>query len=429
MNIARIYQQLTKFFAISFVSILAPISLAAQPSRIYTQRTDIQTIEFTRADHPRSNPVVTLGSGEALALSFDVIDGNLSTLYFSFQHCNFDWNPSDLLPVEYFNGFNKEYGYEQSVFSINTTVDYLHYQLIIPTNNIIHSGNYIISLYDENGTPLLTRPFWVVEPLVNITTELKRYVQQPYSTHTLDVNVAYGNMKIDVPQRQVHLAVWKDDDIEDAIISSQPSYLRSGELTFMNQFSFAPGNEYLWADTRSIRATRAGVARIDFIDPFYHITFETDRKPLGYSYHKDFNGKYHIENADLAGADPASQADYVVAHFSYDARNNMVDSYPPENFPVYLYGQLTNYSLDDRYRMVYDEESGLYLLDIRLKQGYYNYDYVTIRDGHIMPISSFIDTETNYNIAVYYRDFAGLSDRLIGFSTHNSLNSPNNFVR
>ena len=433
MNIALITQHITKNFFISFASILLPnisiFTASAQPSRVYYQRSDIQTIEFYRANFQRSVPVVNLGSGESLVLAFDVMEADRKTLYFSFTHCNFDWQPSDLLPVEYFSGFNKEYGYEQSDFSTNTNADYIHYQITIPTSAIIHSGNYLINIYDEEGTLMITRPMWVVEPLFGIAARLNRSTANHTATHALDLSITNSKIKVDVPSRQVRVAVWKDDDIDDAILTSEPTYVRNDELTYINKFSFPAGNEYLWADTRSLRATRAGVHHINFIDPMYHVTLYTDRKPLGYSYHEEFNGKFYINNVDLPNADAATQSEYVMVHFSLATPDDLPSDVNPADYPIYVYGQQTNYAIEPRYRMTYNSENDTYELDLRLKQGYYNYDYVTTRKGHIEPLASFADTESDYHIAVYFRDFAGTADRLVGVYTHNSLHSHNSFIR
>ena len=44
---------------------------------------------------------------------------------------------------------------------------------------------------------------------------------------------------------------------------------------------------------------------------------------------------------------------------------------------VYIYGQLSNWKLDDSFLMKYDSISKVYFNRLLLKQGYYNYIYVT----------------------------------------------------
>jgi hypothetical protein len=104
------------------------------------------------------------------------------------------------------------------------------------------------------------------------------------------------------------------------------------------------------------------------------------------------------------------------------------DRTPFANRDIFLFGQLTNYNLDDSARMVFNEEKGVYERSLFLKQGYYDYTYVTIDHGDKARKASFQHTEGNYwesentyTILVYYRPLAGRSDELIAITQVNSL--------
>jgi hypothetical protein len=61
-----------------------------------------------------------------------------------------------------------------------------------------------------------------------------------------------------------------------------------------------------------------------------------------------------------------------------------------------------------------------------LKQGYYNYLYVTKPvNGTVVDFSNtegnYWGTENNYTILVYYRPFGARADECIGYSTLNSV--------
>ena len=70
--------------------------------------------------------------------------------------------------MEGFNG-NPIEDYENS---LNTTVLYTHYRLIIPNERcrVKMSGNYRLHVYDEDddNTEVLCAEFQVVEPVVNV---------------------------------------------------------------------------------------------------------------------------------------------------------------------------------------------------------------------------------------------------------------------
>jgi hypothetical protein len=106
---------------------------------------------------------------------------------------------------------------------------------------------------------------------------------------------------------------------------------------------------------------------------------------------------------------------------------------PPNNTPfadkdVFVFGGLNNYDLRDQSKMVYNADKGVYETSLFLKQGYYDYMYVTIdkKDGKRKAVfdvteGNLWETENEYMIIVYYRELAGRADRLIGVARVNSL--------
>ena len=121
---------------------------------------------------------------------------------------------------------------------------------------------------------------------------------------------------------------------------------------------------------------------------------------------------------------PIAKADYATVHFSF---------VPPANSPypdkdIYLIGQLNDYNLFPEARMNYNADKGVYETDLFLKQGYYDYMYVTKnKSGPKKPASfeptegNLWETENQYLILVYYRELAGRADQLIGLTRLNSL--------
>ena len=91
---------------------------------------------------------------------------------------------------------------------------------------------------------------------------------------------------------------------------------------------------------------------------------------------------------------------------------------------VHVYGNFNNFAIEDMTRMYYNNESGHYECILKLKQGFYNYKFVTvdingtIDEGAIS--GNFWQTENNYKVLVYYRDLGARFDRLIGFGETNS---------
>ena len=127
-----------KFFfncpSMAVLIIVNAAAVSAQTPDCYATRADVATVRLTAAGRLHDRPVVDLGSGQELDLSFDMIDADVRTLYYSFALCNADWSPSDLLEIEYVAGINRFYGAESAALSFNTTTDYVHYDLTVGTD-------------------------------------------------------------------------------------------------------------------------------------------------------------------------------------------------------------------------------------------------------------------------------------------------------
>lgn len=399
----------------------------SQENKVFYEAPDITTVIFNSEREVRSLPIISLGSGEKLELQFDEIEGNTRTLMYSFTHYSATWQPSDIIEMEYVRGLNKIYDVEKSQLSFNTTTDYVHYDMVIDTEPIRISGNYVVRVYDANDEQLLiSRPFLVTEDLVGINSRIERKGSVGQATHNVSFSVVHPSLKINTPAVEVKIAVWQNMRMPEAIYTSSPTFLRNNEMVFDddNLFSFEASNECRWIDNRSLKYARYSTASIDYYEPYYHFTLYSDDTPKGYYYQEDFNGFRHIEANDIYD-DPKFAADYNMVHFTLPRQQNDVD--------VYVYGDLTNWTLDDRNIMDYDDLNHCYTLTLRVKQGLHNYQYMSVSKGTKKPQlsiieNSFPETENNYYIAVYYRSYSDTYDRLVGIKRHNSLKTLNSFI-
>src|SRR6476646_2881183 len=110
-------------FLASCFLILASFSFAqkkekkSRPQRIETPSSDliyddinyipeVKTVTFYNLKKEKSFPILNLGSGEQLLLSFDDLRGGSRNLYYSVVHCNTDWTPSSITPIDYLESFS-----------------------------------------------------------------------------------------------------------------------------------------------------------------------------------------------------------------------------------------------------------------------------------------------------------------------------------
>ena len=417
----------TAVFALIFVNTTI---VTAQSDECFVQSDNIATVQFYPECYSLARPIVQMGSSDALRLKFDIIEGDVYTLYYSFSYYNADWTPSVLLDMDYVSGINKFYGNDAYSFSFNTTTDYVHYDISIPTDVLLKSGNYVLNIYsdDAGDKPILRRPFCVYENVVGIdcrTIANTARGRLPYQK--IQFLVKYADLPISDPHREIEVRVEQNGRYDNCLTNLKPSFVRQGELVYddLTTNIFDGANEYRWLDTRSLRLTPQGVQQIDYIDPYYHFTLYANACPQAYSYYSDINGQYVVKAYNINDEDVDKQTDYVFVHFAFNPEKSMLGK------DIYVTGALTDWRCTEHNRMIFDASDNMYHLTLRLKQGYYNYQYLFKNSGSQQLSSadnSFEQTENDYYIYVYYRDYASLYDRLVGFRKVNTLEQNKQFI-
>ena len=159
------------------------------------------------------------------------------------------------------------------------------------------------------------------------------------------------------------------------------------------------------------------VEAVEYHDPYYHATLTTDypRSAGSYIYDQTQSGRFFIREYNSSDSD--TEADYVVTHFSLDA-----PELPGKH--IFLDGDLTGRRFDPQSLMTYNRATGRYEKTLLLKQGAYNYQYLTIDAGggsHSGSTSTiegdFYQTRNEYLVKVYTRRRGERYDRLIGVTS------------
>jgi hypothetical protein len=130
------------------------------------------------------------------------------------------------------------------------------------------------------------------------------------------------------------------------------------------------------------------------------------------------NGRYLIKNDRATDSD--IESDYVLVRFSIAVPQPLLSG------EIYVFGGLSDWQCLPVNKMKWNYESKLYESSILLKQGFYDYQYVYIENGskqinNTLLEGSFVETENDYQIFVYYHGFASRYDKLIGYRTINSV--------
>ena len=98
---------------------------------------------------------------------------------------------------------------------------------------------------------------------------------------------------------------------------------------------------------------------------------------------------------------------------------------PYPDADVYLFGKMTNWKIQESFKLAYSEKLQLYAVDVLLKQGYYNYVYAVVPRGSTKVDfeeveGNWFGTENEYTILIYFRSFGGRYDQLVGASSFSS---------
>ena len=390
-------------------------------------RDNIRSVQFFRKGWEFSNPVIDLGTDQQLTLKFDELSEGTTSFSYIITHCDAEWFPSRLVQAEYMEGFI-ENPINDYAPSINTTTRYTNYQLMLPNEQVrfLISGNYVITVFEDGkrDTPILTRRFYVLEPIAEISGEVKKSTYEGYRgrDQEVDFTINYSHIAISDPRNEIKVILKQNNREDNCLRNLKPTFVRDAELIYdlSRENTFPGGNEFRNFDTKDLRINGFGVSAIVFRDPNYKVTLRTDqpRPNTGYLTENDMNGRYLIKNN--RANDPDLESDYIDVLFSLEMPE------PLSSGQVYVFGALTDWQCLPSNRMMWNYDLKRYEASLQLKQGFYDYQYVYIQTGdskidNTLLEGSHVETENEYNLFVYYHGFASRYDKLIGFRTINSV--------
>ena len=392
-------------------------------------KANIKTVQIHNTEWEFAPPLIKLGGGDQIELSFDDLDGDQKQYSISFVHCNADWTPSNLMEMEYMDGF-LDLNIINFSFSMNTLQKYTHYSIMFPTQNVrfTKSGNYIVYVHSMSNKEdiVLSRRCMGFEEKVNIGTSLRQSFgsENQFAKQQIEFSVKYPGLQVINPSKDFKIVVTQNNRWDNALTEMEPTFYGPGEITFsMNEAAmFNGGNEFRFFDARSLRVFSERIKDL-YKDPenknHIVLTNEENRRVKQYVFQNDINGGFLIKNRDIAGNQDI-EADYAYVHFFLP--------YPePEtqgNF--YVMGKLTDWRMTNTSKMTYNYKRFGYECKLYLKQGYYNYILVLSKDGkkagdETVLEGSHWDTENDYTIFVYYRQVGEYYDKLVGVRKLNSL--------
>lgn len=386
---------------------------------VYDNR--VKTIQFYRyKPEEELMPFLVLNVKEHLQLTFDMLEGSPSELYYSFFHFDQNWLPTDLRPEEYYKDF-QEQRITEYASSRKTIIPYIHYTLRVPSDGFLVSGNYLICVSDRFKNVLFTRRFFISENKVLVSLKVKDPVNaEIYRTHqALELAINTNKLAIQNNEQELQVQIFQNGDPNTRLVRNKPNSVL-GDLFYFNKpddILFSGKKEFRHKDIRTIQSTTQDILFWDEIDQVYHCWLKTDevRAQKLYLSDDDINGRFLILNRDQDQAEVTS--DYFKAHFTL---NRTV----PFDEPVYVYGGLSDWQLKPEFKMEYDPSRKAYFAYIWLKMGYYNFMYA-LEDDKGKPDTGplegdWYETENDYYVLVYYKVLGSRYDRLLFIGEFNS---------
>lgn len=387
-------------------------------SAISSKHSNIHTVYLAPKEEKyiiKQNPVISIEKQDNWFIHFDDLDPNYKNYFLRIVHCNKDFIPSPLNEIEYLSEFNDlpVRNYEQSN---GTKVPYKHFEVPLPKASL--SGNYVAILYsnrNKQDTVFAVR-YSLVNNQANIFSKISFANQNAYrkSHQSFQLTFNYTNQLIindesnlKVKVRKVNSNSFENLKLDQPIHNVQD---RTVSYQFFGQDGIVPGgNEYRMIDLRSSQQRLSYVGDLNQQGNITQITTFPENAQGNYPYvqRNDINGGYLITNYE--NPQNILYADYVNCIFKLKAS-------PRSNAPIYLSGGFTNFIKNDLLKLDYDPSTGYYEKKLLLKQGIYNYKFVSEeQETNDYLEGNHAQTENEYEVLIYFQQPGTRYDSLIGY--------------
>lgn len=402
------------------------LSVTAQVETEIAPPYNIKTASFVQNNQ---NVVPIFRLGESFEFQFDDLYGNEADYYYEITHCDYNWVPTDIPKSEYLSGFDSQ-KIQLYVNSFNTLQIFTHYQLSIPNNytSIKLSGNYVLTILNSDKEVVMKRYFVLYENMVSVPLKIRRprTVKYIYSKHNLDFEINGDQIPFQNPTQNLKVILLQNGNFNTAIRNIVPQYNLGNVFIYKYDMEtqFWAGNEFLNFDTKDIKNANNYVSFVNSENEIYntHLYVNNAKSSFPYSNYADLNGNFSERKFDAENN--KIESDYSWVYFSLSA------PLANPNSSVYVVGMFNNYAMTPENKMDFNTKNGLYEKAILIKQGFTNYQYVTVNNKGFIDSENAIDgnfyqTENDYTVLVYYKSNTDRYVKVIGKGSANSQNITN----
>ncbi|HEX7412667.1 MAG TPA: type IX secretion system plug protein domain-containing protein, partial [Bacteroidia bacterium] len=368
--------------------------------------------------------------GQQLSLSFDDLDGDTKTYYYTLIHCDALWKPSDLVPQEYLSNFVEEQ-ISTFTFSQGTVQRYTHYVWSFPNANmrISKTGNYLLKVYlvGAKDKPVFTRRLIVYSSKVSIKANIHQAAASDdyVNKQEVDFSIFYTS-DYNIPQlNDLKVVIQQNSRWDNAIYNLQPIYIKPNEFSYDyddGSNTFDGGNEYRASIFKNFKFVTTGTDKM-YRDSSgsWQVNLSPGEVKTFKRYYEtsDINGRFllTVEERDSSLIDIVGE--YAHVHFKFPFE------FPMNEGDFYLLGNLSDNHFAKDNKMTFNYFTKMYEGELYLKQGYYDFMYVFLPDGKTAAQTNQVEgdhweTENDYTIYVYHKQMGTYYDQLICVQKFNS---------
>jgi hypothetical protein len=364
-------------------------------------------------------PIISIQSGSSLILEFDDMRANYRQFRARIIHCDEKWVKSNIMELEYLEGFN-EFFINSFDVSQNTKIPYYHYRFKLPKLNF--SGNYVLQIFEDelDGKLSIQERFMIFDAQVNINAQILP-AQDPAiwrTHHQLNLTMDLGNFRLNNPRQELEVYV-RQNFREDRILKLENKFLVNNGInglkfnSFNNENTVKAGNEFRFFNASSAFAkgdniSKSTQGRIDELT----LTPQNDRSNKSYLNAYDNDGAFIINSHD--GDDLDINSDYMNVKIVLDQPKFSLET----EIPVVI-GKFNSWNTEEG-KMDFNPNTQQYEKTFLLKQGVYDYAFAKLNtltniiDEDFFE-GSFSETNNTYEVFIYYKPLAGRSTQLIGY--------------
>lgn len=415
-----------KFLFISLIITDLCFSQNSLKNEDFTYKESIRTVllySHSEADYAPKNqlrPAIgDLNSNQNLVLEFDDLSSQYQNYHVKIVPYSVDWQPLRLNEVEFISEYN-DFIIQDYKMSFSTKIPYYHYRFELPRLKI--AGNFLLYVYKESNKNdyVLSKRFVINANRVSVNGSVRfsNNLTKRNTHQQIDFEVKYAGYPILNPKNEIKIVIRQNYRWDKMITNLKPAFDRAGESIldysfYQSETDFEGGNEFRFFDTRSLRSRMIGVQKIDYLEEGYHVNLYVEKLQYKktYVFTDDFDGQYLIDHYENGNGE--SEADYAQIQFNLETQNS-------DNLDYFVVGSFNNYKCDDKSKLEFDAISNIYKSKIHLKQGIYNYHFVTKNPVTGVPEQTYTEgnhsrTQNTYEIFVYHKPFGSRTEQLVGY--------------